>query len=239
MQNKKRFGFATGSFYRYSPDTNKRIEMIKPFGCNAIELTYSDVKEFLSYEITYENIIYLRNLEYKSIHFPFYHDYKDDEDTNKLIKKVLEIGKKIGADHYTIHHNRIFDEKLLDRLFDHDINLSFENLKKAKGFGIDDYDKLLDRYPKASFVLDTTHALTFSEEHLDSLICWLRKNGRLSQVHLSEYRNSKEHQPLMGNDRLLKKICCFDVPIILEMSYPLDDDLSPKDDYKLVLSSNS
>ncbi len=228
------YGMATGAFHTWGWDMDRKLAYHKELGCQAVELTFATKEEFYEMSLGKESIDYLNSLDFVSIHLPFKHTYLFDHDTRKLIDDALQLGEKIGVKHFTIHHHNIRDFNGIQKLVDSSYQVSFENLKKSRGYDMQNYDALLMLHPRFTWVLDTTHALTFSEDHLDELISWLDSNGRLAMVHLSNYVNGKEHRPLGNDAELLGKIKHFDVPVIVEPDYDKGDFDSPKKDMEFL-----
>jgi hypothetical protein len=193
-------------------------------------LTFAYREDFYNNHINDNDFEYLNSLEYLSLHLPFRFTYKNDRETEDFIGDVLSFCKKTSVKNIVIHPNRIEDFSVISLLISSGMKVSFEILGKGSGVKVKDYDRLLHDFEDTMIVLDVTHALTHSYEHLDDLVSWLGDNGRLSEIHVSNYSNGKEHTPLNRDRKLLEKIEHFNVPFIIEVTYsPGDMESSGRD----------
>lgn len=217
----KLLGIGTGNLHKlHYGDINKTLETISEYNFEAVEITYGLIHE-VNVNISDKNIEFLRQLKYKTIHFPFSHELADDQLTRDILKKIGELYSSIGADHLIIHPSELKDFSILDGF-----DPLFENLPSEHGWG---YHCLKSFFKKHNFgfVLDTTHAMTYSDRvgEIEKLLTF---GDRLKQVHLSNYNNGQKHQLFYNTDNfniILDKIKNVDVPIILEANIPSEVDL--------------
>lgn len=199
--------------------SSKVLEIID-LGFNGLEFMFGSPENFRQEVDTIIKFIEsIKKILYLSIHLPLKHQYTQDRESLKLVQEVFRFGEKIDAKNYTIHPDSfdfslkpIFGEKA-----------SFENCRKNER-NLEIYRELYQRC-KTKWVLDVSHALSVSENHLDDMIEWHTQESNLQQIHLSNYRGRKNHQPLFGQRQILNKISRFNVPIILEASYESLDSL--------------
>jgi hypothetical protein len=226
----KTVAFATGCFYKWQWTPERIRNYFKDINCKAVELTFAYREDFYNNHINDNDFEYLNSLEYLSLHLPFRFTYKNDRETEDFIGDVLSFCKKTSVKNIVIHPNRIEDFSVISLLISSGMKVSFEILGKGSGVKVKDYDRLLHDFEDTMIVLDVTHALTHSYEHLDDLVSWLGDNGRLSEIHVSNYSNGKEHTPLNRDRKLLEKIEHFNVPFIIEVTYsPGDMESSGRD----------
>jgi hypothetical protein len=224
----KTVAFATGSFYKWQWSSDRILSYLEDIQCKAVELTFAYREDFYNKHIN--DYDYLNSLEYLSLHLPFRFTYKNDRETEEFLRDVLAFCKKASVKNLVIHPNKIEDFSVISLLISSGMKVSFEILGKGTGLTVKDYDRLLGDFNDAMIVLDVTHALTHSYEHLDDLVSWLGDNGRLSQIHVSNYSDGKEHTPLNRDRKLLEKIEHFNVPFIIEVTYsPGDMESSGRD----------
>lgn len=193
--------------------------MFKPYDFYGGELTFATAEEFLDYNLSEESKDYLRNLQYLSLHLPFKHHYDKDRTTKAIVEKANSMIKELSIDNVVVHHNNIIDISYLNQIH---TQKCFENLTKKRGFVINDYRKVLKDNSGFKFVLDTTHALTFSMDHLHEIMDSLKDN--IAQIHYSEFSEGRKHLPVHYNYYdLLPMLSKLDVPIILEVDYDNND----------------
>jgi len=219
----KTVAFATGCFYKWQWNFDKIIAYLDDIHCKALELTFASIEDFYNSHINGVTFDYLNSLDYLSLHLPFRFTYKNDRETEDFIGDVLCFCKKASVKNLVIHPNRIEDFSVISLLKASGIKVSFEILGKGKGVTLKDYDRLLCDFNDTMIVLDVTHALTHSYEHLDYLVSWLGRNGRLSEIHVSNYSDGKEHTPVNRDRKLVGKIEHFNVPFIIEVTYSPGD----------------
>ncbi|MEQ8225127.1 MAG: hypothetical protein ABRQ37_22600 [Candidatus Eremiobacterota bacterium] len=227
----KTVAFATGCFYKWQWNIDKIIDYLTELHCKAVELTFAYREDFYRHNINDSTYDYLASLDYLSLHLPFRFTYRNDRETQEFISDILSFCKKTSVKNLVIHPNRIEDFSVISLLKSSGIKVSFEILGKGKGLTVKDYDRLLYDFEDTMIVLDVTHALTHSYEHLDYLVSWLGDNGRLSEIHISNYVNGKEHRPVNRDRKLVEKVEHFNVPFIIEVTYSPGDMRSSEMDF--------
>lgn len=189
------------------------LEVFMNYSFHGGELTFAKPKEFLSFEPSEKSKQYLRSLNYLSLHLPFRHKFGDDEVTKKIVEKALYIKNDLGISNFVLHHHQIQEPRYVQTI----PSLCFENMDKKKGFSVNYYKEAVNDYA-AGFVLDTTHALTWSRAHLEELYNAL--NNDIRQLHYSEYKDNMTHAPVYHDTNNLSSfVKKFDVPLILETNY--------------------
>ena len=230
----KTVAFATGCFYKWQWNFDEIIAYLKDIHCKAVELTFAYSDDFYKSHFNEGSLKYLASLDYLSLHLPFRFTYKNNSETGEFLKDVLSFCKKVSVKHLVIHPNRIEDFSVISLLCSSGIKVSFEILGKGKGVTVDDYDRLLCDFKDTMIVLDVTHALTHSYEHLDYLVSWLGDNGRLSEIHISNYVGGKEHRPINRDRKLVEKVEHFNVPFIIEVTYSPGDMRNSESDFNFL-----
>ncbi len=221
----KRIGVSLGAFPRDMPYF-ERLGTLLDMNCKTVELMFDSPEHYVKNRnfggAFYE---YLRDLDHLSLHLPLKWTYKKDSKNERLLQEVFYSGVALNVRNYTIHPES-FDMSLLP-IFDG--KASFENCRKKNA--LDNYKRLYEEH-RTPWVLDTSHALSVSESHLNEMIQWHSQEGNLSQIHLSTYRGRKNHCPIIGERGLIEKVGGLGVPIILEAAYGDIDSL--KRDYEYV-----
>ncbi len=230
----KTIAFATGCFYKWHWNIDKIIDYLRELNCKALELTFAYREDFYVHKMNERNSDYLSSLDYLSLHLPFRFTYKNDRETEDFISDILSFCEKTSVKNLVIHPNRIEDFSVISLLKSSGIKVSFEILGKGKGLTVKDYDRLLCDFEDTMIVLDVTHALTHSYEHLDYLVSWLGDNERLSEIHISNFVNGKEHRPVNRDSKLVEKVEHFNVPFIIEVTYSPGDMRSCESDFNFL-----
>ncbi len=225
---------ATGNMYRWHQpkDTNQLIGYCRELDIDGVELTYAGKEEFLDQPITQENIRYLSSIEYVSIHSPFKHTFKGNEESIDLLAKLSDLYRKVKAKNMIIHPDKIARYSMVDD----DIYVSTENLHKKGRYNFQEISIVLEKNPKIGLCLDVCHAFSISDEETGLIV--ERWKDRISQVHLSSVFRSRRHLPMQkASKRFLKSIepiKDLSVPIVLEADFVEKDLDMIKEDIRYV-----
>ena len=211
MNNKEiKLGFSTGTLYK-DLETKRAIPVIKSLGCKYIELT---VEEFWSDQLDRINEKDLEGFEYVSFHAPMV-NYGKNSDTKKFFERMADFSKKVRLDLVVFHPDTVEDFSVFENL---DFNIGFENMdnRKKSCKSVDDIESVMLRNNDFKFILDLNHCYTNDSSMKLALEFYERLGNRISQIHLSGFREL--HDPLFETEQLeiIRSIQSFDVPIIVE-----------------------
>ncbi len=211
---------ATGNLARWfwPIDINKILEVYRKLEIDGVELTFNTLQQFLEFEPAKANIKFLQNLKYRSIHAPLDFYFDDSFKSKIVIRKIKELYKTISADNLVIHPDKITDYNMVRGM-----NISTENLAKRKNIGINRIAELLEKYPWLRLVLDTTHALSYSEYKAIKMIKMFE--DRISEIHLSDINNGRGHYEVSECRKMARfsYLRTIDVPIVIESMIKVSD----------------
>jgi sugar phosphate isomerase/epimerase len=211
---KKIFSFATGNIYRWSKNKNNLINLVKKLEVNGVEITFAFKEELFSFRLSKDNRLWLRNLDYVTIHAPF-RLLRRSENKGEVIKQLNIISKlygEINAKNVIIHPMDLPPPELLNK---YKLKISTENLPKRSHVAISDLRKILKKYPKVDLCLDVCHAYRWSKYETGKLIKAFK--NRISQIHLSGVYKNKEHRSL----RKVTKNFLYSIRLIKELNVPI------------------
>jgi len=213
--------FATGNLFKWEmfKNINDIITFLKQYPFYGLEITFGHPEEIDEFSISDENKKYLKSLKYLSIHLPFKYTYQKDEATKILINKIIKIIKELNVQSVVIHPDNIIDSYYINKI---SAQKCIENLTPRHGFSVDDYKTFLAENKDYKIVIDTTHALHHSMDHLKELLENLKEE--IYQFHWSEHDGIKKHLPVhLDHNNLKELIFPFNVPLVIEAIYSLDD----------------
>jgi len=215
---------STGCVYKLSQDRNDKIKVLREFSLSGIEISFSHPKYLFDFDITEENLKYLQDLEFKSIHAPWKNvTYDDSEKAKMVLDKISELYKQINARNVVFHKDSIKDYNLV---VNNDFVASLENddWRKANN-DIEYFKSLLDNNKKFKFTFDFAHAVS-TESDIAEYIGYFK--DRLIEIHLSiivkdSLNQYPAHTFLHRNDskevrKLLQLLKETSVPLVLESS---------------------
>jgi len=211
--------------HRYFKSLDEPIKLIRDAGADAVELSFGPAEALHWVKIT-PNLIKLTNsFKLVTIHAPCNEkiEYKNDEATRKLLKKLDELARKTGAAHIVFHPHLIKDFSILDG-FKHKILL--ENMQLTST-GPKTVKALQTYFSKGDygFVLDVAHAYE-NDPSMELAKDLLTSFGdRIAEFHLSapatKTENSKSGHGIVSDFSDANKLISIpklrpDIPIILE-----------------------
>ncbi|MBN2111579.1 hypothetical protein JW707_00615 [Candidatus Woesearchaeota archaeon] len=219
----KHICISTGSFHLHfeGRDYHSRLKKCMELkGIDGVELLFDVAEHLLHFEITKEEIEFLKGLKFNTIHVPFYLDdsgkracYRNTPFYIKLMEKVYEIYDKIGACNINIHPEETEDYSLFRR---EGYNYSIENSPAKSGYSPELYRKILDENPNFRMVLDISRAMESNQ--LNELIAKFRKE--IIYCHASAYNGQKQHIFMHGLEpaalEKIRQIRELDCPFISE-----------------------
>lgn len=173
MINNNIFGLSLGCIYKFIKDKNKIIDLYKEqFNnkINAIELIFTK-EELITFTFSDENIKWINNLKYKSLHLPSqYNSY--------FIALSFLKRNKLDIDSFIVHIDLI--NNIPKILQDINISILYENV---------DYKKY-DFSNIKNICFDISHAIAQNE-----LFTFYEKNKKnIKQIHLSNTINNICHK---------------------------------------------
>ena len=207
-------GISTGAVI-WEEAINDKIAVLKKAEIKAVEVLFRKTID-LDEKISSENISYLKQLDYLSIHAPFLNEkhrvfYKNDF----FLKKIQQIYAFLNAKAVVFHPNLISNWDIFENI---EMNACMENMPKRRGFFI---EEALKRF---RMVLDTAHALTYGQDFLDKLISEFK--GRIQHIHFSDRRYSEYFKRVRDHEQFLfckdiekfQEVKDLNCPIIIEAS---------------------
>jgi len=213
---KKMICFATGNLWRWSRKRAKIFDIAKQFDFEGIEFTFVNEKELAKFEIRDKDFI--SNLDYVSIHSPFYYHTLSSKTQKKAIVDLETVYSKINASNVVFHPVKIDHYDVLMK----NMLVSIENLTPRIDMNNEIFKKILDVNPGLGVTLDVNHAMVKSEDEINVLVKMFK--DRITQMHCSAYIDEVEHQPLhlAGEEywdkiKIIKKL---KVPLVLEADFP-------------------
>lgn len=210
---------STGAVYKISEDMNKKIELLKEFSPDGIELCFADSQYLIDFKITKENLTYLCTLKYVSIHAPWLGvRYGNNERTLAVLKSINNLYCEIDARNVVFHADFIDNFSVFEN---YDFTISIENNEWKYPFHlISEIELLLKNNKKFKFTFDFAHALTVSVEDIPVYVEKFKE--KLIQVHFAYFdKELPDHWFSHKYDseeirKLSKYLKVLDVPIVLE-----------------------
>ena len=128
---------------------------------------------------------------------------------------MADFSKKVRLDLVVFHPDTVEDFSVFENL---GFNIGFENMdnRKKSCKSVDDIESVMLRNNDFKFILDLNHCYTNDSSMKLALEFYERLGNRISQIHLSGFREL--HDPLFETEQLeiIRSIQSFDVPIIVE-----------------------
>ena len=189
---------STGAVYRLDGDTNNKIDTLKDFSIDGIELCFAYPQDALDFSINKENLQYLKSLKHNSIHAPWKNIiYKNDKLTKEVLDSIEKLYKLINATNVGFH---IFKEKDLKhtKIFNnYNFNYSIENddgrYVETPGLNtVSKIKKALKINPGFDFTFDFAHGLVSFPEEIPNYINIFK--NKLTRIHISYINKTmKDH----------------------------------------------
>jgi hypothetical protein len=223
MKMTKILGISTGFDYKMSEDMNEQIKIIRNLSLgdliNGIELNFAFPEKLFNFEISEENLNYIKSLEFVSIHLPWKDIiYSDNSKAREFLSSAKRLYQRINAKNVVVHTDEIKDFKIFD---DYNMNVSIENDDYKKGANtVEQINELLNKDNRFKLTFDFAHAISISPSEVQKYID--KFEDKISEIHLAMLnREMKDHGFLhkFDNDQmrnLIKSLNLLDAPIILE-----------------------
>lgn len=218
---------STGFVYKFSEDMNEKINILRNFPVDGIEVCFANAGELLDFSINKENLNYLQGLKFNSIHAPWQNvDYGENEKCRNVLAAIEKLYKQINARNVNFHIPDIEKVKETGIFNKYNFIFSIEN-DDGRRLGVPGLNtvekiaKALTINKNFKFTFDFAHALATYSEEIPAFIDKFR--NKLSQIHLAYLADNgmKDHYFLFKNDtpklrRVLNYVKEVSVPIILE-----------------------
>jgi hypothetical protein len=210
---------STGCVYKLSDDRNRLIKELRKLSPRGIEISFAHPDYLLNFELSKENLDYLKSLEFNSIHAPWIDiSYSTDQRTKEVLDAISKIYKQINGRCVVFHEEQIKDYTLINSA---EFVPAIENDDWRKPrHRVEDIRTILDDNPKFKFTFDFAHALTVSSLDVPSYISSF--NNRLIEVHFSIVdREVGRHDLLYKHDNeeiknMAKELKNVSQPFVLE-----------------------
>lgn len=206
---------------------NEKINILKGFPVDGIEVCFTDADDLLNFSINEENLKYLQGLKFNSIHAPWQNvDYGENEKCRNVLATIEKLYKQINARNVNFHIPDIEKVKETGIFNKYNFIFSIEN-DDGRRLGVPGLNTV-EKIAKAlvinknfKFTFDFAHALATYPKEIPEFIDKFK--NKLSQIHLAYLANNgmKDHYFLFKNDtpELRQLLGCLkevSVPIILE-----------------------
>ena len=208
---------STGSVYIVEQDMNKKIELLKPFPCDGIELNFAFAQDLVDFNITPENLEFLLRKRV-TIHAPWKGIfYGDNSQCNETLNTIQNLYRQVRAELVNFH---LFEGQDLSVVQKYDFNATLENDDWKKRLQTQEQvEHALRQNPKFGLTLDFAHVYSISPDNIARFIGGFK--GRISQMHISYLdRTLKDHWFLYRHDsekqRGLLRLIPEDIPLVLE-----------------------
>ena len=214
------FSFALGNIWRWdnSENRNALVDYVRDLDVNGIELTLANKKDLYSLRLSKKNILWLKTLNYVTIHAPFklFRESGNEKDVSDQLETITKIYQLVGAKRVIIHPEPELIQS--DILKKYPIQISIENLPRKYNLSLSFIKDILDKYPCMDMCLDASHAYSWSKYETYKLIQAFGK--KLSQIHFSGSYRQKMHVSLRKVSKnfifSIRPLKCLDVPIVIE-----------------------
>jgi len=202
------------------------VNLKKYFGrynIDGIELTMAYKDRLYQYKPNKEDIKWMKDLDYVSVHAPFKLVSKsnDKKDMIKQLDALDNLYNKTDAKTLVVHVHECPHEELFDK---YNFNIALENMP-YRNYRQEKENKILTNKIKNSkygFCLDTSHADDWNKQEIKKLYHLLK--GKLKQVHLSASIRGNHHNSLISAPvafmKSLKPLFKTNVPLVLEVVFP-------------------
>lgn len=223
---KNLISISTGLVYKFTNDRNRMIEMLRKFSPDGIEISFADPDYLFQFNISDENVEYLKTLPYVTIHAPWKNiRYSDNPVCVKTLKAIEALYNKIDAKNVTIHSLEVYDYEVLN---DCKFKISTENedCRKPGNTTPEEIEKILNENPEFGFTFDIAHAMSVDPNHSDDFL----KLTRLQQIHVAYFdKEYPGHLPLFnhGNDEIEEyfRMMPEKVPLVLEFTAETEEQI--------------
>ncbi len=221
-------GFSHGVLYRVADVYSEQIiDLYRGCSDAALETCVSKADDADKLQ---RIIPYVRDFSYKSVHLPSDIRYVKDEKTIRLLDKIVNYYKEVGASLALVHPDVVDDWEVFDR---YKINWAIENMDNRKGRfkTAGELEEFLGKNPNWRLVLDLNHCFTNDRSMALAESILHNLKDKIAEVHLSGYINL--HDPLFASkqDFIIDYCRKLDTPIIIESTFDSIDDVKKEYNY--------
>jgi len=216
---KRIFSFALGNVWSWTTSKNRDdlIKYARKLDVSGVEITFASKEEVYAFKLSKDNKAWLRQLDYVTIHAPFYlvRESGNEKEMIKQLNLISEIYNDINAKNVIIHSISLPSPEMLK---EYNFNVSTENTELRGRVTIPDLKKILNQYSNICLCLDVTHAYNWSKYETGNLVKAFK--DRISQIHLSGTYKRKYHQSMRNVTKAfllsIEPIKKLKVPIVIE-----------------------
>jgi hypothetical protein len=222
-------GFTTGPLGGIS--IKEKIRTYKDLGCRAIELGLVAAKE----QERWDEINKLESEDLAAFEHVFLHApgkefiYGRNEDTKRTLENIQKLYEKFHFAHAVIHPDRVEDWEVFK---EYGFPIAVENMDHRKEMGrtIEDLRGIFSKVD-VSMVLDVNHCYANDSTLELAKDMYVAFRERISEIHLSGFREL--HDPLHETKQIeiIQAVPNFDLPIIIEGSFPTAEDIRAEFEY--------
>lgn len=210
---------STGCVYKLSNNRNDLIEELRKLSPSGIELSFAYSEYLLQFDISRDNLDYLRTLKFNSIHSPWENiTYGRNKISGEVLNKISELYQQINARNVVFHKTQIDNYNVI---VDNNFVASIENDDWRKPeHNVEDMKNILNKNKRFKFTLDFAHALSVSP--LDIIKYADCFKSKLIEIHLSMMdKVLGKHDFLYKYDsQEIRSLCeplkAFSIPVVLE-----------------------
>lgn len=193
------------------------VDVARQLDIAGVEITLASKEELFSFQLSREDMTWLRALPHVSIHAPFRLVTGSDnrEDLLHQLRLLSELYQSISAKTIVIHPDEMPKPELLQQ---QTFAVSTENMPEGRFSAQSNLHDLMSRYPTAGLCIDVSHAYLRSAKETAQLITAFK--SKISHVHLSGADADSDHLSLRNAPReflhSIQPIKALMVPIVLE-----------------------
>lgn len=208
--------FQPVAYIDYSKTKNGRIEILRQFSPDGIEINFSSSEALLNFKLNKRNKEYLRSLKFNSIHAPCV-GYGDNMESRDILRKLSELYRELNARNVVFHKDGIEN---YDLITSNSFVSSLENDDwRKQNNNIEYFENLLAQNKKLWFTFDIAHAISVSSSGVSE--CINRFADRLIEVHFSVINRTGKHDFAYKYDdedirRLFQLLKNISAPLVLE-----------------------
>lgn len=214
------FSFALGNIWRWDSSDNRNalINYVRGLDVTGIELTLATKKDLYALKLSKENILWLKKLDYVTIHAPFnlIVESENEKDVSDQLNILTTIYHQVDAKRVIIHPAPELIQS--DILKGYPIQFTIENLPRKYNLSLSFIKTILEKYPQMDLCLDTSHAYSWSKYETHILIQTFKE--KISQIHFSGSYRRKQHVSLRKVSQnfcsSIQPLKYLDVPIVIE-----------------------
>ncbi|MFH1366046.1 MAG: hypothetical protein ABIG99_01510 [Patescibacteria group bacterium] len=219
---------STGCIYKLSNDRNDLIAELRQFSPVGIELSFAYPEYLLNFNISDENLNYLRSLKFNSIHAPVENiSYGKNKISKEILQKISELYKRVNAKNVVFHKESTKD---YSSIISNDFISSIENDDWRKpNHNVENIKSILDKNEELKFTFDVAHAISVSSSDILKYINSFQ--NKLIEIHISimdkkiarhDFLYKYDSAEIKNSLQPLKKLS---VPLVLEATISSSEEI--------------